>query len=158
LSISLSRVKATLMLCDAAQVADGKLYILGGGWSVTGPGPAPSAVAIRLEVQADEAAKPHHWELYLVDGNGNEVAIETPDGAQPIEIRGDFEVAQPEQLPQGMPIDVNLAMNIGPLPLPPGGRFSWQLTVDGESDPGWQAAFTTRVPETPEGPPSLSLV
>ena len=27
-----------MMLCDAAQVADGKLFILGGGWSLIGPG------------------------------------------------------------------------------------------------------------------------
>ena len=36
-------MKATLLLADAAQAAEGKLYVLGGGWSVTGPGPAPMA-------------------------------------------------------------------------------------------------------------------
>ncbi|HYT79952.1 MAG TPA: sigma factor [Actinomycetota bacterium] len=30
-------LKVTMMLADAAEVADGKLFILGGGWSVTGP-------------------------------------------------------------------------------------------------------------------------
>ena len=30
-----------MMLCDAAQVSDGKLYVLGGGWSMTGPDPVP---------------------------------------------------------------------------------------------------------------------
>ena len=34
-----------MLLCDAAQVSDGKLFILGGGWSMTGPDPVPSAVA-----------------------------------------------------------------------------------------------------------------
>ena len=29
--------KVTMMLADAAQAVEGKLYILGGGWSVTGP-------------------------------------------------------------------------------------------------------------------------
>jgi len=43
-----------MLLCDSAQVADGKLYILGGGWSVTGPQPVPSAVAIKLEVDWHE--------------------------------------------------------------------------------------------------------
>ena len=38
-------MKVTLMLADAAQVSEGKLHILGGGWSVTGP-PAPSAIAL----------------------------------------------------------------------------------------------------------------
>ena len=26
-----------MLLCDSAQVADGKLFVLGGGWSLTGP-------------------------------------------------------------------------------------------------------------------------
>ena len=33
-----------MLLADAAQQLGGKLYILGGGWSVTGPQPAPSAI------------------------------------------------------------------------------------------------------------------
>ena len=37
-----------MILADSAQVADGKLYILGGGWSITGPDPTPSAVAIKM--------------------------------------------------------------------------------------------------------------
>ena len=28
-------MKILLMLCDAAQAVDGKLYVLGGGWSIT---------------------------------------------------------------------------------------------------------------------------
>ena len=39
-----------MLLCDSAQVADGKLYILGGGWSMTGPDPVPSAVALKIDV------------------------------------------------------------------------------------------------------------
>ncbi len=35
--------KVNLMLADAAQVADGKLYILGGGWDTIVPA-APFAV------------------------------------------------------------------------------------------------------------------
>ena len=34
-----------MMLADAAQAVEGKLYILGGGWSVTGPEPSASAIA-----------------------------------------------------------------------------------------------------------------
>ena len=42
-------MNVTMLLADSAQVADGKLYVLGGGWSLTGPDPTPSAVAIKLE-------------------------------------------------------------------------------------------------------------
>jgi hypothetical protein len=39
-----------MMLADAAQVANGKLFILGGGWSVTGPEPSPSAIVLKIAV------------------------------------------------------------------------------------------------------------
>jgi hypothetical protein len=29
-------MRVTMMLADAAQVSEGKLYILGGGWSIAG--------------------------------------------------------------------------------------------------------------------------
>src|SRR6267154_2812745 len=32
-------MRATMMLADYAQIADGKLFISGGGWSTCGPGP-----------------------------------------------------------------------------------------------------------------------
>ncbi len=137
-------MKATMLLCDAAQVADGKLYILGGGWSITGPEPTPSAVAIKVEVDWHEAAQAHHWELFLVDADGQPVGIDTPDGAQLVEVRGDFEVGQPEDVPAGSPIDLPLAINIGPLPLDAGGRYTWRLTIDGETDESWVLGFTTR--------------
>ena len=47
-----------MLLCDAAQVADGKLYILGGGWSMTGPDPVPSAVALKIDEAAATTALP----------------------------------------------------------------------------------------------------
>jgi len=54
-------VRVTMMLCDAAQVADGKLFILGGGWSLIGPDPMPSAIAIKVDVGWHEATRAHHW-------------------------------------------------------------------------------------------------
>jgi len=109
-----------MLLCDAAQVADGKLYILGGGWSMTGPDPVPSAVALKIDVDWHEAEIPHHWELFLEDADGQPVMVETPDGAQPVEVRGDFTVAHPPGIPEGSPIDVALAVNLGPIPLAAG--------------------------------------
>ena len=66
-------VKVTMLLCDAAQVSDGKLYILGGGWSMTGPDPVPSAVALKIDVDWHEAETSHHWELFLEDADGRPV-------------------------------------------------------------------------------------
>jgi hypothetical protein len=137
-------VKVTMMLCDAAQVADGKLFILGGGWSLTGPYPAPSAVAIKLEVDVFETAREHHWELFLEDADGRPVLVDTPDGLQPIEVQGDFTVAQPEGAPAGTPVDVSLAVNLGPVPLQPGTRFTWRMVIDGETPENSTLGFATR--------------
>ncbi len=133
-----------MMLCDSAQVCDGKLYILGGGWSLAGPDPMPSAVALKIDVDWIEAGSPHHWELYLVDEDGQPVLIETAEGLRPMEVRGDFEVGRPGSVPEGSPVDVALAVNFGPLPLTGGARFTWRLTIDGEAQPDWVLAFSTR--------------
>ncbi len=137
-------VKVTMLLCDAAQVSDGKLFILGGGWSMTGPDPVPSAVALKIDVDWHEAETSHHWELFLEDADGRPVLMETADGTQPVEVRGEFTVSQPPGIPEGSPIDVALAVNLGPIPLSPGTRFAWRLTIDGEALPGASLGFTTR--------------
>ncbi|HKH87808.1 MAG TPA: hypothetical protein VKA05_03255 [Acidimicrobiales bacterium] len=137
-------MRVTMLLCDSAQVADGKLYILGGGWSVIGPGMMPSAVAMKIDVDWNEAGVAHHWELFLVDEDGHSVLIETPEGERPMEVGGDITVERPPGLREGSPIDVALAVNFGPLPLGPNRRFTWRLTIDGESQPDWVLAFSTR--------------
>ena len=121
-----------MMLCDSAQVADGKLYVLGGGWSMTGPDPVPSAIALKIDVGWHEAESAHHWELYLEDADGGPVLVPTPDGEHPVEV------------PEGSPVDVALAVNLGPRPLVPGTRYTWRMAIDGDSHPDWVLAFTTR--------------
>lgn len=138
-----------MLLCDAAQVADGKLYILGGGWSMTGPDPVPSAVALKVEVDWNEADHTHHWELFLEDADGQPVLVQTPEGAQAVEVRGEFTVTHPPSVPEGSPIDVALAVNMGPIPLPDGSRYTWRLMIDGEALPGAAVGFFTR-PRQPE--------
>jgi hypothetical protein len=138
-----------MLLADSAQVADGKLWILGGGWTITGPGPQPCAVAIKLSVELPEFSKPHHWELVLEDADGRQVSFETPEGPQAIEVRGDFRADQPEGVPVGTPVDVPIAVNFGPIPLPPGQRFSWRLVIDGDTLPGAVCSFSTRPAPAP---------
>jgi hypothetical protein len=70
--------------------------------------------------------------------------METPDGTQQVEVRGEFTVSQPPEIPEGSPIDVALAVNLGPIPLTPGTRFAWRLTIDGDSLPGASLSFNTR--------------
>jgi hypothetical protein len=138
-----------MLLCDAAQVAEGKLYVLGGGWSVIGPQPMPMGVALKVDVDWHEASREHHWELFLEDADGQPVMIDTPDGKAPVELRGEFSVQLPQGVPEGSPVDVPMAINVGPLPLVPGSRYNWRFVVDGESLPGANVAFATRPAEEP---------
>ena len=84
-------MRVTIMLADAAQEAGGKLYILGGGWSVTGPEIPPSAVAMKIDVPWDQANVRHTWMLELVSEDGVPVEIE----GQPVRLEGEFEVGRP---------------------------------------------------------------
>ena len=117
---NLDAVKVTMMLCDAAQVSDGKLYVLGGGWSMTGPDPVPSAIALKIDVGWHEAESAHHWELFLEDADGRPVLVETPDGEHPVEVRGEFTVGRPPGSPRARPSTWPWPSTSGPLPLTPG--------------------------------------
>jgi hypothetical protein len=110
---SLVIVKVTMLLADSAQVSEGKLFILGAGWSVTGPAPAPSAVALLIDVPWDETNVSHHWRLDLVDSDGNPLIIPTPEGEQPLVIEGQFEVGRPPGIARGSSIGMPLAINLG---------------------------------------------
>jgi Family of unknown function (DUF6941) len=109
-----------MMLADAAQVANGKLFILGGGWSVTGPEPSPSAIALKIAVPWDQANRNHHLELALVDADGNPLTASDPAGQQqPFRIEADFEAGRPAGLAPGTPLDVPVASTWGRSPSRP---------------------------------------
>jgi hypothetical protein len=75
-------VKVTMMLADAAQEVGGKLYVLGGGWSITGPEPVPMAIALKLEVPWDRTNLQHSLLLELLDEDGEPVLVPGQDGEE----------------------------------------------------------------------------
>jgi hypothetical protein len=137
-------MRVTMLLADAAQEVLGKLYVLGGGWSVTGPDVPPMALAIKLDVPWSDANASHVFELRLVDTDGH--AVKVQDGAQgtsEVRIGGNFEVGRPAGLPPGSDIDCAFTVNVGAIPLT-GGRYAWQLWIDGETAEDWQRPFQVR--------------
>jgi hypothetical protein len=140
-------MKVTMLLADHAQAAEGKLNIIGAGWTMVGPGPAPFAIAILFEVPWDRANEQHDFRLELVDSDGEAVLVQTQEGEEPLVIAGQFEVGRPPGVKRGTALPFPLAINMGPQPLAPGGRFEWRLTVDEESDEDWRLAFSTRPAE-----------
>ena len=140
-------MNVVMLLADSAQVADGKLFILGAGWSVIGPDPSPFALAMKLEVAWHEANAEHHWELFLEDEDGQPVVFDTPQGPSPVELRGDLSVGPVEGLLPGITLDVPMAINFGPMPLASGARFTWRFIVDGDAVPGGVLTFSVRPQE-----------
>ncbi|MGH9136517.1 MAG: DUF6941 family protein [Acidimicrobiales bacterium] len=134
-------MRATLILADAAQVAEGKLYVLGGGWTFTGPAPAPMAIGCLIDVPWDQTNRKIPFRIQLLDADGEPAELA---GAGRVDINGQFETGRPAGLPPGSPITVPFAVNLGALPLQPGRRYEWRLTLDGETDDDWILPFNTR--------------
>lgn len=139
-------MEATILLCDSAQAVEGKLYILGGGWTVIGPAPAPSALAVKVLVPWTDSNRRIPFIAHLETQDGASVDLVPPGSTvpAPVVISLDFEVGRPPGLTPGTPLDATIAINLPPLPLPPGSRFVWRIEIDGVSKEHWQVAFSTR--------------
>ena len=132
--------RAIVLMCDAVQVSDGKLFILGGGLGVVGPQPQHIAVAVRIAVPWDQANVKHQWRLDLFDEDGRAVMIND----KPLSIAGQFEAGRPAGLAPGMPLWVPLGINFGAVPLPRGKRLTWKLSINDTTNETWDATFAVR--------------
>jgi hypothetical protein len=139
-------LKISMMLADHADAVGGKLYISGGGWSITGPGPTPGAIAMDVKVPWDEREHEFDLLLELLDADGQPVLGQTPLGMEHVradaklKLQGPFDAA----VKPGSPLDAPFALNYPPIPLRPGGRYEWRLSVNGYHDEDWTLPFTTR--------------
>ena len=145
----MSHVKLTMLLCDHAAVADGKLYINGGGWAGIGPDPAPSAIALLIEVPWDRADSVIDFKLTLRHEDGQLVSQLGPAGPQGIEVGGQIEVGRPLDIPEGSPLPVPLAINLAPFQLEPGNGYYWEAEVSGEVREDWRLSFRVWAPPAP---------
>ena len=140
----LRRIKVNPMLADHAEVADGKLFINGGGWTLTGPNPTPFAIAMTLEMPRESAGVQHTVRWELLDDQGHPVLVPGPMGVTPMVIQGEFTPEEHPDLPNGAPLTAAFAVFVGPVPLPPGGRYEWRLMIDEETHEDWRLGFNTR--------------
>jgi hypothetical protein len=129
-------IEATMLLCDDAQAVGGKLYMLGGGWSMlTKVQPtANMALAVKLSVPWSRANERVHIEATLITDQGETV---TQQNDQPVRTEGDLEVGRPPGLRHGTPLDATFVLNFQGLDLEAGG-YVWELKVGG--------ALAARVP------------
>jgi hypothetical protein len=137
--------KATLLLAQYAQVADGMLNVIGGGWTVIGAQPAPYFIAGLIELPWGAVGVQHTLKLELIDGDGNPVCLKQPDGTtKELVIDGQFDVAPSPGTKRGTPLVLPLAIPVPPCELAPGERYEWRLEVDGEAHVDWRIGFATR--------------
>jgi len=135
--------KVTMLLADAAQYVQGKLYILGGGWSIIDPGTVSFAVAVNIQTAWHRADLQNQFRLELLDSDGNAVVIPTPLGEQPFLVEGGFTAARPDGVKPGTPLDGGFALNVV-TQLPPNARLEFRMTINGDSHEEWTLPFTTR--------------
>lgn len=137
-------IKTTLMLADSAQVAEGKLFVMGGGWTTTNPTPTPFAIAGMVDIPWEMTNQQHVMRFELIDADGEPVIVETPNGPEAAFIEGGFEVGRPPGVPRGTAIPLPIAINHPGLQLPAGGRFEWRYSINGGEHEDWRLAFGTR--------------
>lgn len=124
-------LKATMLLCDSAQSIGGKLFILGGGWSLlrkTG-NLMTMALAVKLSIPWSRANVLHDLEARLVTDAGDDVL---QDG-QPVRAEGAIEVGRPPGLREGTPLDAAFVLTFQNLSLDAGG-YVWELRERRSSD------------------------
>jgi hypothetical protein len=141
--VTSTRVRVTMMLCDHAQVAGGKLYLAGGGWTITSTPTQQSAVAVLFHIPWNETNRKVKFSLRLVSADGRTVTQPGLGGSTPVEASGELEVGRPPGLPEGSTLVAPFAANIPPLLLAPG-RYVWQLQVDDRDHEDWQVSFLAR--------------
>ena len=134
----------SLFLADGADVASGKLYVLGGGWTTIWSREFPTiherlSLVILLSVPWMETNQVHPFTIDLVDEDGRSVL--------PQPLAGTFNMGRPAQAVPGDPFMFPFAPTINNLQLGREGRYAFVLTVDGRHL--GQTAFRARL--TAEG-------
>ena len=115
-----------MLLCDAAQAVGGKLYVLGGGWSVHPANqPLTIGVAVKVGVPWNQANERHKLTIALISEDGKPMPEE-----QPFRVDGEFEIGRPPGVRPGSNLNFPFAVNVSGVPLPPGG-YRIELSIDG---------------------------
>ena len=98
------------MIADFARVANGKLDVIGGGWSMmNAQGPFGFFVAALFQIPWDQTNAKHKFRLELLDADGQGVPIPTGES---VRAEGEFEAGRPAGLRPGTPVDAPLVVPV----------------------------------------------
>lgn len=126
-------MRATALLCDWAEVINGKLYIQGGGWSqLTLVRPHTVAVAVKLYVPWDRTNRKLNFTAGFFNEDGEPVYGRDAAGAQSgeVKVEGQFEIGRPPGLRPGSDLDTPMVLRYENV-LFETGRYNWVMVVEG---------------------------
>ena len=119
--------KVTILLADAAQISDGKLNMLGAGWSIINTPTGPFCVVVHAQVPWTMTNTKMAWSLDLIDSDGHPVLLEESQG--PIHMEGFLEAGRPAGMESGTTIYVPFVFPFLGMPLDPG-KYEWHFKLD----------------------------
>lgn len=121
-------MRATLLLCDWAEVLNGKAYAQGIGWSrIRANAPVSFALVALIHVPYDQTNTKHTMRLVMETEDGTPFPAEAP-----VEIGADLEVGRPPGMRKGEESNVPLATKIEGLHFEPGG-YVLRIEVNDET-------------------------
>jgi hypothetical protein len=117
----------TMLLCDHAQVAEGKLYVLGGGWNAaeSPDTPFPAALAVVIAVPWTATNEKHELVVKLIDDDGTQVTAMD----NPVTVAGEFEVGRPPGIKAGSALNQVFVFKFPGLLLAAGG-YVFELAIN----------------------------
>jgi len=116
------------ILSNSSEIQAGLSYVLGGGWDTSWRPSFPTtfigALTLRVMVHRTEVAAQHRLEVRFWDEDG-------ADFAPPLQVD-----LGPGTVPEGHPpnweVPAQLSVGLHGLPIPAAGRYSFEVSVDGQ--------------------------
>ena len=118
--------KIMLLTADAASISEGKINMLGAGWTRVSAGPANFCVVVRLEIPWSMTNVKIPWSLDLIDQDGHQYVPVENSGA--LHFEGEVEVGRPAGISEGSSLEAPLLMPFVQLPLRIG-KYEWRFQV-----------------------------
>jgi hypothetical protein len=123
-------VRSKFLLADSAEVRDGLLFLLGGGWTEVGPPPQVFAIAGLIEVEWGETNTRHEIVITIEDDDGVPLLLPTQAGNQPFRLAIGFDVGRPPGSAAGRSFNLAVAIPILPIPWQPGKNYVLKIAID----------------------------
>jgi hypothetical protein len=135
-------VHATVLLADEVGTIDAKVAAKGLGLAVVDPGTTSIGIVFAIHVGGNEMGRRFDFVLELIDADGQPVL--NANGS-PYRLAGsNFVATLHEGLPDGSPGLFTLPLTATDLPLAPGERYEWRVTIGDEQRDDWRASFYVR--------------